>query len=291
MAHANQSWLLTAVIALALTGAAEAAVLVSYGGDGMVAGNQTFNSGISSGSAAWQQESDVDGGTDFNGDGDQFDRVAWRTFDLDAPWSPAAGYSGPAFYGGFSLLEDDDNADDSADAGSKSDGATESFIITNDNPDDIRPVNRRAAMDLALVFATSQPGVATAGDSISITIGQDTQAFGRYLVISGGTAYLSQSQVNGGTQSIDPAAETWAVYGIADGSKDMIATNLTFNVPGTNLTDITHVGYYSRNGDASGAVLELRGLTADVTPIPEPATVALLALGGAIMCTGRKRRS
>ncbi len=138
------------------------------------------------------------------------------------------------------------------------------------------------------LFKLDSPHQAAAGDSIDISlVGSDTSsATGQFLVQRGGSFYLSQTTF-GSDAPIDPFAESWALYGIAEGDKDLIPGSLTFDVPGASLTQIKAVGYLYRSNGGSGNKMGVDGLTADLT-VPEPATLALVLLGGAGLAMRRR---
>ncbi len=84
----------------------------------------------------------------------------------------------------------------------------------------------------------------------------------------------------------------WSLYNIAVGTNDFIPDSLVFDVPGTSLNNITHVGIYVLAVEASGSVLELQNLQVNATPIPEPNVLmaySLLAIGivGRVLRAGR----
>jgi hypothetical protein len=187
-----------------------------------------------------------------------------------------ASYTGPVFFGGFTAFRQSTAA---------ANGTTDAFIIQNNGTtDDLRAVVRNATGHFVFLFQTSEPVKFVTGDSISQKTQQLNSSSGRIVVQSGGQFYLSQNSLAAADTTInfDPSAALWSLYNIAAGTNDFIPDSLVFDVPGTSLNNISHVGIYVLASEASGSVLELQNLQVNATPVPEPSVLmacSLLAIG------------
>ena len=78
---------------------------------------------------------------------------------------------------------------------------------------------------------------------------------------------------------------------MADDATALFLGNPNFNVSGSCFSDIQAVGYYYQAPLDSGVAMDLTDFEADFVVIPEPASSALLGLGGVAMFAGGKRRA
>ncbi len=284
---AKQILILTAAMAIS-AGTAQAAVVVEYSGD-YVSASRTFEPAHAN--TAFVLESSVTAGNmDYNGDADTTDYVLFRALNLTAPWSDAMGanYSGPAFYGGFTIFS---SGTDHVSRNAR----TDAFQISNSGASDrIRPVVRNVILATSVfLFNTSSVGKfeSGAGNQLQANVSQLTSATGQFIVRAGGSFYISQSTLIAGSNTIDPATINWAAISLTDGQKNLLLpASPSYTVAGSTLTNITQFGYVQNTaGNTSGSVVEVDLLRANISLIPEPAMSGVLALGAAGLLARRRR--
>lgn len=272
--------LLAGVAALSLA-AAEAATIVSFGGD-MVSGSYVD---------LVLPPPEDNGGV--------------RTWPYSAEFaiSPPTSYTGPEFFGALQ------NA--------PGDGVPASFpaarITDNVAVDELRVWGNavtagQTGVVSGLIFFKPdvEPGSTVTfaeSSSLSMTFSMTSSSGAnrnvRFAVLSGGVWYLSEMTKNdgGGTLSMnDPLAQLWAAWDPA--AVPMGAAPSSYGVYGSEFGEIDAIGlyFYVPRKDANDPRFALQSFTGDavVTPVPEASTVGLLgaalAVYGGCRWQGVKRR-
>lgn len=154
-------------------------------------------------------------------------------------------------------------------------------------------------MNYAILFGLNTPGSYGFDDTSSLTAKlrafQNTGVItNRWIVVADGVTYVSQTEIGALKTTHDtytlsnPDEIYWAAW--TPGS-DMSFGNLTFNVAGSSLENITLAGYAENSFTAGGTVGRtsvIAGVTADLSVIPEPATVGMLGLGALVSLVFRR---
>lgn len=232
---------------------------------------------------------------DLSGNGDDDDsRVARAFTDVGrTPWSTGASYTGPTLYGGL---------------------VGESLGISNRNiagyaltPFDVRYQTtgdgETGRLHMVLLFEANQTGLTFdtgPGGTSSMVLSGDNggsinrfDALGevRWVVRNGSDIFVSESLISNtvGGRVLDAeelADEMWAVYDPADG----FAFNLTlnFDTPTSALTNMNAFGVMTYKEDFTPSRHWFQFREFKVSAIPEPASLALLAVGGMLLA-GRRR--
>lgn len=133
--------------------------------------------------------------------------------------------------------------------------------------------------------------------SLSLTggVGSATSDIGRWVVVSNGTTYISESTFNPHNSNSttvytisDPANTNWASW-VPNSSLDNIPES--FTVVGSNLDAITQAGFYFEKIGSTGINPTFRAFSADLAAIPEPATIAAISgFLGVIFVILRRRK-
>lgn len=227
-------------------------------------------------------------------------------FDGNTPLSPSSGYSGPAFYGGYSFSSDTHQVgfnnqvlfNNYAKA-----GGNDAIYFNVIGPDNAS--FHETTMHFASVFVFKQASfnaafqegsVGVDGFSISLykhANGATNTQFkpeGRWLVEIGGTYYLSDHTFANGI-----ANDTYATFALSGGdlqgtlwaaynpAADLFFDAASADFQRLDLNSITSVGFYIDDASfkATSATVGMRlGVTSFsvTTAIPEPGTVALIGV-------------
>lgn len=264
------------IVAAALSvGSASAAIVFDFdASDGYVAGNQALR----------------------NADGTNFAGGSGRAFSTN-DMHPASGYTGPAFFGGFMV-----------------DGGSDGFgsVTVANNVDSADPIlfspnggtNNLAyrAVIMGAVGTVSNPA-AKFDSSSSVIVGSDRGSFGggtlSLVFRSGSDYFISSTSVqtmptSPGTVTLDSAALDALSFDTYDPATSLTPSGSasTFD-PFVNAWDAVgvHVRFnYNATSIRTNVVSSVHDLTVDATLVPEPASMALIGLGGA-MLLGRRRRA
>jgi len=177
-------------------------------------------------------------------------------------------------------------------------------------PDSLQATSGAGTTDMGLAFApyvskvnflngqdaVSNLSFENAESSVSFNIHQFTSGqTARALVQSGSNWYVSGTELTTqGFLSLNGYTETWYAY---DPSNNLFldTANLGTGVSGSELTDIQSFGVFMQglhfNGTTqSAANFQVNSFTANMIPIPEPATIGLLGLGAAGALLARRNR-
>jgi hypothetical protein len=240
-----------ALVCLALAAPASAALVASFGGD-TVSADQPMEP------ASW---------------------IATRPqnpnrFEDAAYISPSSGYSGQPFYGGYA---GDVYFDD---AQLLNDGSTD-YVEVDGFKNDWYLLAVYKKPDFL-----GSPSSVTVGGASMLTADASTsdQIHVRFVLGEGGSYFVSDEvAVNGGTglYELSPAGASWSTY---DPASDITS----YGTPGAkSFGEIDAVGVLVHGYDGWDTRVRLHAFEADLV-VPEPATVALLALGG-LTLVGRRR--
>lgn len=270
-------YITTALVGLlGLTATALADVIVQFESTTYVTADQPYGRG-------WTSE----GGTDANGDGDGDDD--YIAFNTTTPFSPAANYTGPTFYGGWVAEGARDVRGNSgvADQTDNDAGSNDSAIMV-----ELEQIDRGVIAFLKSDFLNGGDTGPVTFDATSSLTFEASNLYGnntiRLLVRDGSDWYIGETHL-GNSASFNPANENFAPFALAEGDKKIEFTGSTYNVSGATFTDVTAVGTYHVNSPRSKSGVSTFAI--DAVVIPEPATLALLGLGGAAFVARRQRRA
>ena len=230
------------------------------------------------------------------------DNGTTRTWEYSAttPILASGGtYAGPSIYGALQTTNATDGPTNFSNLLVDDRGANTDFITTLLNG----PTNGDIVQGLVFFrradFENFSAGPAISFDSnssatlnVSGNQGAGSGRGPRIAVLNGTTWYVSSSLYQGfsGTFSISNlSTENFAVYDPTGAPLD--PTPGSFNVAGSTFTDIQGVGYYFFNGTTTSgqAGFSISGFNISGLAIPEPSSMALLALG-VFALAGRRRR-
>ncbi len=221
---------------------------------------------------------------------------AGRAFSTNA-MQPISGYTGPAFFGGF---EADAGAANFENANVDSSGKVGGDPIHFDMPN-----NNNVRFDAVVMGSV---GLAQFDATSSVTVGAirtssqtNATASARLVFGIGSTYYVSTTEVLSsiGKDSVDSVtldntgldALSFQVYDPGTAiAYDGGAAGAAFDPFVNNFDSVGVLLKYDRQAGSgrNGLGLQLYQLTVDATVIPEPASMALLGLGG-LMMFARKR--
>lgn len=228
------------------------------------------------------------------------DTVTARTWEYSAttPLLASGGtYAGPTIYGALQT----ENA---------SDGPTNfSSALVDDKTgtnDDVITILLNSATNgdivQGLVFFKKADFASLSGDTItfdstsSFTLGVTGNQGGggnrgpRLAVLDGSSWYISSSVFGGFNGSLtiaDLSAENFASYDPT--GAPLNGTPTSFTTAGSTFTDIQAVGYYFSNGTTSANKAGFNINNFQITAIPEPATLGLVGMAGALLLVFRCR--
>lgn len=269
-----KSYTLPPILLLALTTASQAAVLVNFdGAAGVVTSSVNFGTSANTVLATTTLENDTQRSTVAYG-------TTLATNGVDT-------YSGPTLSGGLYM-----NAIYNA-AQPASNENWAQIINNGGSPASDYIQIRRNGTSGALATSTTRGVFTFAVDAggpygfdststLSLTggLGAATSDVGRWVVVSGGSTYISESvfdPVNNNNTTVydftDPDATNWASW---TPSSDLSNIPGAFSIVGTSLDDITQVGFYFEKIGATGQNPTFRVFTADLVAIPEPTTTAVM---------------
>jgi hypothetical protein len=251
---------LIAVLSLALAPAAQAATIVNWGGN-YVSSNQALQTGGF-----------------LNGQ--------------PLPLYPVSGYStagtSAIFHGHYVTTEEGT--------------AQNLFQILNSSSNDRiefkRDNNAWAGLAIWLkdgfLEAPGQPVSFNADNLVSIDLVTNAAISYRGIVIQIGNDYFISNDIGGGTgvKEISPTTLTWYNYDPVNAftftSANAVDANKVDLLEGGLINGITGIGFYAqRNSGTSTNAFRVQNFT--VTAIPEPASLALLGIGGILIAGGRRR--
>ncbi len=263
----NMIGLAIAAALAGLTGPARAEVVLDWGHSStLVSGNVALNRF----SGSFTAESAIGPGTDINGDGDTADNVKYAAFSTNTVFSPASGYAGAAFYGGYIGTEV---------------FASPEFntlqIYNNATADFIYILGRKARISVPVLFPLAGFGKGNeifgvdAASALTVESLNSFDAKARFLVRNNGTNYVSQALINlGGNNVFTTPASTvltlsgssWAVYPPVEGTTALDFTGSSFPVSGSDFKRITMVGFlFELLGNGSGNKFGISSYKADLT--------------------------
>lgn len=240
-----------------------------------------------------------------------------NAFSDTAPLSPASGYTGPAFYGGYSLVST------AFEAGFTRQQIRNNYTDTAGNDAIfIQAVRTEGWAGTTLSFASvfifkqsdfSEPfqsgEIGVTGFNVTYyngsTSGSESDRFyamGRWLVSVGAQYYLSESVIDNGrglhTASLsgeDLAGMNWALYNPE--------TSVAFDAGAASfqpltLSGVTAVGVYFEDPDfvgqpsasANAMALGISSFSVEGSVIPEPSQGALILFGGGALLAGARLR-
>lgn len=255
---------------------AHAATIVDWGGD-YVSSGQSLNMGTSS----------------VSGNQSTWDRTGATAL------SPAANYSGPAFYG---IIQNNSSNGPAA-------NISQTQVVNNAAGDTITvgwtssSFTDKSVLGLVYIkqsdFLSYNTGTVTFDSTSSISIAKPTGAGNNYYVkaavLANGQWYLSSTssanaQYSAGLTINNAATEMWGAYTATAASLSTLPSSYTTS--GSSLTNITAVGYFFLANRTGGSTGNSSVAVSDITfsAVPEPSTVLLFAIGGLFLLLRRRKR-
>lgn len=256
---------------------AHTATIVDWGGD-YVATGQSLNMGTSS----------------VSGNQSTWDRTGATAL------SPAANYSGPAFYG---IIQNNSSNGPAA-------NISQTQVVNRASGDTITvgwtssSFTDKTVLGLVYIkqssFLSYNTGSVTFDSTSSISIAKPTGAGNNYYVkaavLANGQWYLSNTsspnaQYSAGLTINNAATEMWGAYTATAASLATLPSSYT--TAGSSLTDITAVGYFFFANRTGGATGNSSVAVSDITfsAVPEPSTMVLVAIGGLFLLLRRRRHA
>jgi PEP-CTERM motif len=234
-------------------------------------------------------------------------RTGFYAYDASSPNTPASGYTAPvgksgALYGGSYVIATGTAANDPASA-----SGTWTRQIANSASSDVIQFNRGATTNVSYQAAafvgflksdflnsgSSLPSITLdATSSLSVTTVSANSATYRFGILNGGNWYISSNtRTSIGTLSLSGAGLTGSTWGLwnPNGPATIMQDPGTVSLFDKTLADFTSIqgfGIISGFSGASGR-LDISGFS--VSAVPEPATIALLTLGAAVILFKRRK--
>lgn len=231
-------------------------------------------------------------------------RTGFYAYDASSPNTPVSGYTAPvgksgAIYGGSYVIATG-TADPAAASG------TWTRQIANSASSDVIQFSRGATASVSYQAAafvgflktdflnsgSSLPSITLdATSSLSATTVSANSATYRFGILNGGNWYISSdTRTSIGTLSLSGAALTSSTWGLwnPNGPSTIMQDPDTVSLFDKTIADFTSIqGFGVISGFAgSSARLDISGFS--VSAVPEPATIALLTLGAAVIMFKRR---
>ena len=203
--------------------------------------------------------------------------------------SPAANYSGQAIYGALQNTPGSGVAANLGSARIENVASVDELRIWGSTPSAGQTSTVNAFIFFTPNVASTDTVTFTAGNSaLSATVSLPSAASRetRFAVQSGGVWYLSQTVATTSTSLFTLDDASIALWGVWDPTgAPLSAVPTSFTTLGSAFTDIEAIGFYSiaTRSDGNGARITATNFTANATVVPEPASIALLLLGGGLV--------